>query len=306
LPAINVSAPGASVPSEDAIDAEASLHGLRSHERNILETIRQHEETIRGHEAALTQLRSQYTRVRKHLYGRFKAEQIRHDNAKLVQFQAGCTPLSKRPTLREVDAQAKCLQSESKGVDDSPLGQLMRRHLFTPPVAPAHCAAFRQVRFRQLNASERACVATAGDATWGQTGLEVRRGGAGQGGQEGQGGDEGGGGNGGGGGGSNTGGGGRGSNTSGGGGSAPASPVGCGRRWADTGEARCLLSGKDILFIGNSVTRRQMFTMLDILAGPRAHRQLQNLTDVWLPEYRGEPEVIRSSWIWDQNNDTVG
>ena len=33
---------------------------------------------------------------------------------------------------------------------------------------------------------------------------------------------------------------------------------GCGRRWIGTAEARCLLSGRDLLFVGNSVTRRQM------------------------------------------------
>ena len=50
-----------------------------------------------------------------------------------------------------------------------------------------------------------------------------------------------------------------------------------------TAEARCLLRGKDLLFVGNSVVRRQLYTVLDLVAGPAAHRQLTNFTDVKLP-----------------------
>lgn len=46
----------------------------------------------------------------------------------------------------------------------------------------------------------------------------------------------------------------------------------CGRTWMAAGCARKLLAGRDLLFIGNSVIRRQMYTVLDILAGPMARR----------------------------------
>lgn len=49
--------------------------------------------------------------------------------------------------------------------------------------------------------------------------------------------------------------------------------VQCGRQWLGTPEVRCLFAGRDVLFMGNSVTRRQMYTVLDLLAGRRAHRQ---------------------------------
>ena len=45
-------------------------------------------------------------------------------------------------------------------------------------------------------------------------------------------------------------------------------------------ETRCLLAGHDLLFIGNSVVRRQMYTILDLLAGPSAHRQLSDFSSV--------------------------
>ena len=46
----------------------------------------------------------------------------------------------------------------------------------------------------------------------------------------------------------------------------------CGRAWFATGCARKLFAGRDVLFIGNSVIRRQMYTVIDILAGPSARR----------------------------------
>ena len=72
-----------------------------------------------------------------------------------------------------------------------------------------------------------------------------------------------------------------------------------------TAEARCLLGGKNLVFFGNSVVRRQMYTLLDLLAGPAAHRQLNNFTDVKLPEYTDAASIARS-WIWDQDNMTRG
>ena len=47
---------------------------------------------------------------------------------------------------------------------------------------------------------------------------------------------------------------------------------GCGRTWLSTGCARALFAGRDTLFIGNSVIRRQMYTVIDLLAGPSARR----------------------------------
>jgi hypothetical protein len=62
----------------------------------------------------------------------------------------------------------------------------------------------------------------------------------------------------------------------------------CGdRRWLGTADARCLLAGRDVLFVGNSVVRRQMFTLLDILAGRAAHRLLPNGTSVDLRSQSG-------------------
>ena len=45
----------------------------------------------------------------------------------------------------------------------------------------------------------------------------------------------------------------------------------CGRTWVRTSCARQLFAGRDALFIGNSVIRRQMFTLVDLLAGPSVH-----------------------------------
>jgi len=162
--ATNASA-GSSEATEEAIYAEATLGGLRSHEATILATMKQHED-------ALARLRNKYTRVRSNLYGRFKSSQLEHDNAKLTRFQAGCPQLTKKPTKEEAEAQSRCLQAESQTVDDSVLGRLMESHLHTPPVKPPHCAAFRQVGLAELSQAERACVLAVGDARWGDSGLE--------------------------------------------------------------------------------------------------------------------------------------
>ena len=83
----------------------------------------------------------------------------------------------------------------------------------------------------------------------------------------------------------------------------------CGRKWMGTAETRCLLAGHDLLFIGNSVVRRQMYAMLDLLSGPSAHRQLPDFTSVALPSFKSTPDAerrIKRSWIWDQDNATYG
>ena len=53
----------------------------------------------------------------------------------------------------------------------------------------------------------------------------------------------------------------------------------CGRSWLRTACVRGMFEGVDALFIGNSVIRRQMFTVLDVLAGPAARRLLRNGTE---------------------------
>ena len=52
-----------------------------------------------------------------------------------------------------------------------------------------------------------------------------------------------------------------------------------------------------------------MYTMLDLLAGPSAHRQLSDLSSVSLPAFKATPDAerrIKRSWIWDQDNATYG
>ena len=61
----------------------------------------------------------------------------------------------------------------------------------------------------------------------------------------------------------------------------------CGRRWMRTGAARRLFSGHDLLFIGNSVVRRQMYTIADVLAGPAARR------------LRGRAEIVPTQLVPD-------
>ena len=80
----------------------------------------------------------------------------------------------------------------------------------------------------------------------------------------------------------------------------------CGQRpWLGTPEARCLLAGRDLLFIGNSVVRRQMFTLLDLLAGPRAHRQVA--ADMSTLDVRNSSAAaINASWVWDKDGHENG
>ncbi len=219
----------------------------------------------RTHEEALTRLRTRYGRVRKKLYDKFKKETMRRDNSALGSYQTGCAKLRKGASKAELNAQAKCLQAASELVDDSALGRLVLRHLFEPPARPPTCEAFRQVSVDQLSSAERACLAATGDARWVETGLVDAP-----------------------------------SNASA---SKPAG--GCARSWLGAGETRCLLQGKDLLFLGNSVVRRQLYTLLDLLAGPNAHRTLTNFTEVHLPSFHDEG-LIRRSFIWDQDQPEVG
>ena len=76
----------------------------------------------------------------------------------------------------------------------------------------------------------------------------------------------------------------------------------CGRRWRGSAEARCLFAGRDVLFMGNSVTRRQMYTVLDLLSGPHAHRQASTgkLASLLLtPGTTLDHELVNESWVWD-------
>lgn len=67
-----------------------------------------------------------------------------------------------------------------------------------------------------------------------------------------------------------------------------------------TAEARCLVAGSDLFFLGNSVVRRQMYTLLDLLAANRAHRQLPDLTSIELGP-KTDSRLINSSWVWDMD-----
>ena len=236
-----------------------------------LPELRRHEGTImqatRSHEDALTKLQTLYKRVRAKMYRDHKQAVIREDNSALQQFQAGCPKPKEVASKEELDAQASCMQREAREVDDSDLGLLMRRHLKLPvaPLPPgATCASFRQIDLSQLNPKTRACLARVGDAKWTAEGLVDAA-----------------------------------TNAS----SGPESTA-CARRWIGTAEARCLLANKDLIFFGNSVVRRQMYTILDVLAGPAAHRQLTNFTDVHLPH--PDEHAVARSWVWDQDNMTRG
>jgi hypothetical protein len=46
----------------------------------------------------------------------------------------------------------------------------------------------------------------------------------------------------------------------------------CGRHWVRTACARALFAGRDAMLVGNSVIRRQLFTLVELLAGPSARR----------------------------------
>ena len=184
-----------------------------------------------------------------------------------MRFQAGCPKPKEVASKAELDAQAACMQKEAQEVDDSDLGLLMRRHLKAPvPPLPAGqtCAAFRQVDLSQLSEKTRTCLAHVGDAKWTAEGLVDAASNA----------------------------------------STNGAAASCNRRWLGTAETRCLLSNKDLVFFGNSVVRRQMYTVLDLLAGPNAHRQLTNFTDVLLPH--PDSHSVARSWIWDQDNMTRG
>ena len=279
------------VPAEEAIDASLTLKDLRSHEGTILSATRLHED-------ALVKLQNLYKKVRAKMYRDHKTEVIAEDNSKLQQFQAGCPKpkeLGTHPSKEELDRQAQCLQREASEQDDSDLGLLMRRHLKVPiPPQPtgATCAPFRQVDFSQLSPKTKACLGKVGDARWTSEGLidapQDALGGAG-------GADS------------------AGRRLAGASDTAAAaastttasSASTCGRRWLGTADARCLLANKNLVFFGNSVVRRQMYTILDLLAGPAAHRQLNNFTDVKLPGFKDEGSIARS-WIWDQDNMTRG
>jgi hypothetical protein len=290
----------AQVPSEEAIDASLTLPELRNHEAAILTA-------TRAGEDALARLQTLYKKVRAKMYRDHKLAVIAEDNAKLQQFQGGC-PKPKEASLaskEELDRQADCLQKESSMIDNSDIGLQMRRHLQLP-VAPlpagAVCAPFRQVDMSQLSLRTRTCLGRAGDARWtaeglvdappatidgaapglegpaakldGARALPTLGGGAGIGAYN---------------------------------GSSSASPSAseCGRRWVGTAETRCLLGSKNLVFFGNSVVRRQMYTLLDLLAGPAAHRQLTNFTDVEVPTFK-DANALARSWIWDQDNMTRG
>jgi hypothetical protein len=86
----------------------------------------------------------------------------------------------------------------------------------------------------------------------------------------------------------------------------------CPQRISGTSHARCLLANRDLLFMGNSVVRRQMYTLLDVLAGPSAHRLLQNgssakLTEVLkrVPPTETETTTMATR-IWDRDGHADG
>ena len=80
----------------------------------------------------------------------------------------------------------------------------------------------------------------------------------------------------------------------------------CGRRWHGTKDARCLLKNKDLAFIGNSVIRRQMYSVLDLLAGKSAHRLLPNGTSIDLGSPRNTSIDILNTRVWDQDGHANG
>ena len=265
-PAFNESV-GGTPPSDEHIDAALTLPQLRTFESVILKAKSSLEESLEA-------LMLKYKRVRAKMYRDHKHAVIAEDNSALQRFQAGCPKPKEvwQQSKAELDKQAHCLQQQANTVDDSDLGRLMRKHLFAAPepLPPSKCTAFRQIDLDQLRPADRACLMSVGDARWTADGLVDANSTAS-------------------------------AAASGGGGGAK--PGGCGRRWLGTAEARCLLANKALLFFGNSVVRRQMYTVLDLVAGPRAHRQLTNFTDVLLPDFKDE-RATSNSWIWDQDNMT--
>ena len=79
---------------------------------------------------------------------------------------------------------------------------------------------------------------------------------------------------------------------------------GCSRRLLGTADARCLVTNRDLLFLGNSVVRRQMYTLLDVLAGPSAHRLLVNGSSVKLP-LRTKAATLETR-VWDRDGHEDG
>ena len=219
----------------------------------------------RRHEEVLGKLQTLYKRVRAKMYRDHKQAVIKEDNSALQQFQAGCPKPKEIASKEELDAQAQCMQREAREVDDSDLGLLMRRHL-KAPIAPLPAGA-SCAAFRQIDLTQLSQKARTCLASVGDAKWTAE-------------------------------------------GlvnavnASAAASAHCARRWIGTSEARCLLTNKDLIFFGNSVVRRQMYTVLDVLAGPAAHRQLTNFTDVKLP-HPDERSVARS-WIWDQDNMTRG
>lgn len=243
----------AQVPSEEAIDGTTTLAGLRLHEHAIMAATRSHEDL-------LAKLQTLYKRVRAKMYRDHKLAVIAEDNAKLQRFQGGCPKPKevKGATKAQLDEQARCMQREAAEVDDSDLGLLMRRHL-QAPVAPLPagltCASFRQIDSSQLSQRVRACLEHVGDARWTAEGLADAAALSGVANESAI----------------------RGAIAAA---TATTTTASCGRHWIGSSEARCLLANKNLIFFGNSVVRRQMYTLLDLLAGPAAHRQLTNFTDV--------------------------
>ena len=80
---------------------------------------------------------------------------------------------------------------------------------------------------------------------------------------------------------------------------ATSSANGCDRRWTGAGEARCLLGDRDVLFLGNSVVRRQMYTVLDLLAGRAAHRLRPDGEAIRLSPENASADAVRGSRLWD-------
>ena len=235
------------LPSEEQVDSAKTLEQLRAQESAILETQKRHEE-------ALARLQARYQKVRRKMYRDHKKDVISSDNAELAKYQSGCAKPTRLSglTKKEADDQARCLQAERDTVDESDLGQLMRRHLWKQPepLPAEQCHAFRSVEKEQLKPAQQECLGKVGNAKWTAEGLVDAD---------------------------------------------PADKAKCRRHWMGAAETRCLLAGHDLLFVGNSVVRRQMYTMLDLLAGPNAHRQLTDFTSVHLPAFKDEGARAGSS-----------
>ena len=261
------------MPTDDEIDASTTLAALRTHENKILASTRSHED-------ALARLQTLYKHVRAKMYRDHKLAVIAEDNAKLQRFQGGCSKPREAvgATKEQLDAQAACLQREAREIDDSDLGLLMRRHL-KPPVAPlppgTSCTAFRQVDLSQVSSRVRGCLSRVGDARWTAEGLvdapptaldsstaaadPMAAGGGAASGDA----------------------------------AARAGVTGWGRR------RRGACSVARTCILRQPVVRRPTCTRCLTCSRAAAHRQLNNFTDVKLPEYTDAASIARS-WIWDQ------